>query len=90
MLFAVLTLVVYFYALPQFTYRQVVVELSSIHSEERFASIPNVKYQKLAPKMHDGRVSYYCYVLETNGKSYYFDQHTGSYGRVTTDPESVL
>lgn len=85
-----LTLCAYFISFPKFTYKQAVIELRNIYGEEDFVFTPNMKYQKMAPQMESGRVSYYCYVVETNGRYYFFDQHTGLYGRVITDPENVL
>ena len=81
---AVLTFLAYFVALPQLTYKQAVGELSNVYSDEVFATKPNMKCQKWAPKVENSRVSYYCYVAETEGRYYYFDHHTGEYGEVTT------
>ena len=87
---AIVLLLVYCLSLPKFTYREAINELNEHYVLEEFSLFPNVKYQKLAPHVENGEVTYYCYVVETNGKYYYFDQYNGSYGIIVTDPKEAV
>lgn len=85
---AVVLFIGYIISLPNYTYTEAVNALQNYYSTETFVTTPNTKYQALAPKMENKEIKYYCYIVEANGKHYYFDQYTGDFGEVTTDPQN--
>lgn len=85
---AVVVIIGYIVSLPNYTYIEAVNILQNYYSKETFIATPNTKNQALAPKIENKEIKYYCYILEANGKHYYFDQYTGVFGEVTTDPKN--
>lgn len=83
-------LLTYYLFLPKFTYWEAINELNEHYRQEEFSLLPNVTYQKLAPHIENGEVTYYYYVVESSGKYYYFDQYSGSYGTIVTDPKEAV
>ena len=86
----IVLLVLYVILLPKFTYREAVCKLQEYYKQENFIPELDKTKQMLAPHVENGEVTYYCYVVETNGKYYYFDQYNGSHGIVVTDPKEAV
>ena len=84
----IVLLVTYVLMLPKFTYQEAVYALQEAYEQVQFSANINKKNQMLAPHVEQGNVRYYCYIVEGNGENYYFDQYTGEYGRVTTNPNN--
>lgn len=81
--------VLYVISLPEFTYNEAVCKLQEYYRQENFTPELDKAKQMLAPHVENGEVTYYCYVVETNGTYYYFDQYDGSHGIVTTNPNGA-
>ncbi len=83
----VLLSLTYCLRLPPYTYKEAVGALQIHYKQEVFSTSLDTQYQSLAPHIEDGKVKYYCYIVKSDDGYFYFDQYTGAYGKITTEPQ---
>lgn len=85
LLFLLAVLAVYFYLLPPISFAEGVTILERQYSQD-ISGHPNSSIQSLAPGVGSDGSVYYRYVMEGEDGLYFFDQYTGAFGQITTDP----
>ena len=80
-------LAAYFYLLPPTTFAEGVTVLERQYSQD-ISEHPNGHLQSLAPGIGPDGSMYYRYVMEGEDGLYFFDQYTGEFGQIVTDPGS--